>query len=560
MDNSRIMSGYNLEFQASAAFFKKLLQKTVTEFLPKYKDKLKNEKIVPLIPFISQLKVTDTTLLSDNNGNPCIHFTANLAGMININLMLVLKRVYGNAGRHISVSLILENDIDIMIFKYKAQTLIEDYAVKIPDKLLSNVSGEFRMRFVPGNAEYEPVICVMANLKLKDASVSPEGDMTKAVSFLPKGKEYTLGFNSNTYELFEEIIDEEVRTSAEDKPEASISKVKLKIGDQVLKIVVDGVYDVDGLIDSLDPKFTITTSISFAITDGFVDVQCNTSTKIKDNVFVSLLGALAGLYICPIFGPIIGLHANSFIKIAAKGIFSKVSDQVNSGFSADTNHGYYQKRNIALMHRRNRLVTHLNCMPNEPIPLFKYSSGNILYDYNYALQLNYSDICVNSDGLSVIGSLSSIDPYVTCNNVDLIDLKYASNDSLISLTYKNDEGETITLTESEAYSYLSESERISYYAIDENASGPVRDMRGKLPLVMLPKPTAMKMKDGAIYEFEFPNGLVGKAKNLVELYEKHILHIDGVEVVGRESGHYFRTLKDDIPDNNLGVLPKIEFE
>ena len=172
MDNSRIVSGYNLEFQASAAFFNKLFQKTISEFLPVYKDKLKDPLIVALLPMISKMVVEKTSLSEDSDKNPVIRIVASLE-QIKVNLRLVLKRVTGNPDKHIAVSLILENDIDLLIFKYPAKTLIEDYAVKVPDNLLAYVSGQFQIRYIKGNSEYEDVIAIMSNLKLDGASVFP---------------------------------------------------------------------------------------------------------------------------------------------------------------------------------------------------------------------------------------------------------------------------------------------------------------------------------------------------------------------------------------------------
>ena len=79
------MSGYNLEFQASAAFFNKLFQKTISEFLPVYKDKLKDPLIVTLLPMISQMVVEKTSLSEDSDKNPVIHIVAGLA-QLKVNL------------------------------------------------------------------------------------------------------------------------------------------------------------------------------------------------------------------------------------------------------------------------------------------------------------------------------------------------------------------------------------------------------------------------------------------------------------------------------------------
>ncbi|MBO4398336.1 MAG: hypothetical protein J5805_07345, partial [Bacteroidaceae bacterium] len=251
MDNSRIMSGYNLEFQASAAFFNKLFQKTISEFLPVYKDKLKDPLIVTLLPMISQMVVEKTSLSEDSDKNPVIHIVAGLA-QLKVNLRLVLKRVKGNPDKHIAVSLILENDIDLLIFKYPAKTLIEDYAVKVPDNLLAYVSGQFQIKYIHGNSEYEDVIAIMSNLKLDGASVSPEGDVDKAVSFLPKGKEYVLGFNNNTYDMFLQIIDPKIRKQVNDEnSRAHVNNVYFDISDQTITIVTKGKYDAKRVIDSL---------------------------------------------------------------------------------------------------------------------------------------------------------------------------------------------------------------------------------------------------------------------------------------------------------------------
>ena len=562
MDNSRIVSGYNLEFQASAAFFNKLFQKTISEFLPVYKDKLKDPLIVALLPMISKMVVEKTSLSEDSDKNPVIRIVASLE-QIKVNLRLVLKRVTGNPDKHIAVSLILENDIDLLIFKYPAKTLIEDYAVKVPDNLLAYVSGQFQIKYIHGNSEYEDVIAIMSNLKLDGASVSPEGDVDKAVSFLPKGKEYVLGFNNNTYDMFLQIIDPKIRKQVNDEnSRAHVNNVYFDISDQTITIVTKGKYDAKRVIDSLDPRFTIKTKMSFSIQNESVHVDCSSSSEIDKNILYSILGAIAGLFVFSVFGAIIGLHANSFIKIGTKDLCSDMADDFNEGFSAPENYGYHNpngKGNIgvARMHRRDKLVTHLNCLPNEPIPLFRYSSGSLLYDYNYAIQLKYSDIQVNSLGFAVAGSLNSISPCATCNNVVLKEMRYAG-DNLLSLVYENEQGDTETVAKSKAYEYLKESERLSYFRIDHSADGPVRDAHGKIPMTMLPKPVATKKKNGKIYEYEFSTGLVGKAKDLIELYEAHLIYIYDVTLVHRESGSYFRTKKDDTTDNNLYTLPKIE--
>lgn len=562
MDNTRIMSGYNVEFQASAAFFKNLLQKTVTEFLPVYKDKLKNPLIVTFLPMISAMNVDKTSLSEDADKNPLIRIAASLS-TLKVNLQLVLKRVYGNPSKQLTVSLILENDIDILGFKYKAQTLIKDYDVKIPDNLLGYVSGQFKIKYIQGNSEYEDVIAIMSNLKLDGASVSPEGDVDKAVSFLPKGKEYVLGFNNNTYDMFLQIIDPKIRKQVNDEnSRAHVNNVYFDISDQTITIVTKGKYDAKRVIDSLDPRFTIKTKMSFSIQNESVNVDCSSSSEIDKNILYSILGAIAGLFVFSVFGAIIGLHANSFIKIGTKDLCSDMADDFNEGFSAPENYGYHNPNGkgnvgVARMHRRDKLVTHLNCLPNEPIPLFRYSSGSLLYDYNYAIQLKYSDIAVNQNGFAVAGSLNSISPWATCNNVVLKEMRYAG-DNLLSLVYENEQGDTETVAKSKAYEYLKESERLSYFRIDHSADGPVRDAHGKIPMTMLPKPVATKKKNGKIYEYEFSTGLVGKAKDLIELYEAHLIYIYDVTLVHRESGNYFRTKKDDTTDNNLDTLPKIE--
>lgn len=559
MDNSRICSGYHAEFQASAIFFKNLFQKTIKEFLPLYKDKLKDEKVVAIIPLISLLDITDTQLSKDENENPVIHITASLEGLVTVKFKMILKRVLNDSQKQLSLTLELEDAIDIPMLKikYPVSTLIKEYPVQIPDDILSYVSGDFQLAYVQGDAAYEDVIAVMSNLSLYGYTL-PGGGSVKAVqSFLPKGKEYAMGFNKNTYPVFSAIARIIVEKQIVMEPRASIKDVKVKPGDKCLKIVIDGKYDVSGLTKHLDPEFTITVTLSLGIKNKAINVNCTTTTKVKRKFLYSLLGVIVG-FIIPGIGSIIGAHANSFIKIATKDLCDDVSKKVNGKLCSSSDYTYSNEDGVARMCRNSYMVTMLNCLPNEPIPLFKYSSDSIMYDYSYAIQLNYSSINVDDSGLSVVGSLSTIAPFKTCNKVSLKEMIYDDSVQLKSLVYYDMDDNKKELTLDEVLDGASQSERLNSEYFINNAEKNVRDAIGVLPLVILPKPIAVEKKYGKLYKFLFPNGLVGKVSDLAMLQKSKVLYIQGAKLIERQGTLYYKTEKDDTPLNNLESLPEFE--
>lgn len=564
-----LKSGYDVEFLVNAGFLKDLLNAGVKEYLPLYEGKITDKKLSNIVPYISNMDILDVTLLAENNGTPyvsckCKNVVSDEMSPIPITMNFDLKITFKIDRDSLKLSIGMLNIRILLglpgvseISIPESSTLSYDYTLKIPESLKYYVDGDIKMLFIKGDNKNCDVFAFLANLNLGvdvPAEKRPIYDVSKTQSFLTKGQQYAMGFNPHLNDKFSLVLDKFVRNSGNMDKRVKIKKVYVENADQCLKMVIKGKYDAKYLIDSLDPEFCITTKLELSIKEKKLNVDCSTDTKIEKNFLYNIVIFFLGALVPPLAGltTIIAIHANSFIKVATDKLRKDISDGINDELSAPDDYSYLKVGHVAKMTRSDKPVTHINCFPNEPISLFRTSSDSILYDNNFGVQLNYDSIIVSKEeGVIIRGGYDSLSPFTSCNEVDLV----ADNGNGL-LTYANKNGKRENITYKKAKEYIKETDRLNRRYYKNTTSGYVRDAVGKLPLVILSKPIAVRKKGYENVMYKFDNGLRATTQDIIKYIEQKLIIVDGVEIGRRLGKKHLRTSMNFSKDDNLDNLPE----
>jgi hypothetical protein len=469
---------------------------------------------------------------------------------------------------------------------------------KVPFGALKDLAGPPVKVKLAGDAGHQNVIGFLANLNihaeppsqdpLPDGEFLQRGDPAAAQSFLAAGQDIAFGMSGETLQRFANNIwhttlradDGSHPLPDADNEKGEWEKVTGRGDDGKIKIVLEGNIPLDSpLIDVVpDPHVTITLTLTAALDDGrlvfTIDTDTDVDTGLLGDLFGGLAGAAAGAIIGLIVGVftggiLIGLLVGAGIGFIVGVVAIEVAEYVVEGIVQRQIKAKIDGQPIADIHCCDQGVVQLatpatdggfNLSVIDAIP----SSISIhndnpadepLYTENLLVTAVYDDLTIDRDGFGVAGR-SGPGHLFTPEIVSVRSFNYAG-DRLESVTYLRADGEQQTLATEEVMARTSAGElRPPFKILARPQEADLRRPEGKLACVCL-KPIRIRRDDTVIQEIEFDGGARLRVPDAVALQDAGAIVVTGYQLIHpRDYNAYYRAKADFVTENNLESLPE----
>ena len=472
--------------------------------------------------------------------------------------------------------------------------------ITIPFGALTNLAAPPVLVKLPGDAEHEAVLAVLANMNIQagsqsqeplpDGELVPRGDPGVAQSFLPLGQHIAFGMARATFARFaNNIWHTNLRADdgthplpdAENK-RGDWAKVTMHPEAGKIRLKLEGDIPVDSpLIDVVpDPHVTITLLLTPKLTDGKLSFDIETESDVDSGLLGDLFAAVAGALIGAIIGFVVGLVTGGILVAVLVGaaigavvgvIAIEVAEVVVEGIVQKQIKAKIDGEPLVDIHCNRAGVVQiaqpasdsegfnlavLDAIPTS-IPIHTENpQDEPLYKESLLVTSIYDDLSMNSDGLGVSGT-SGTDVRFQPEVVQLASVSY-EGERLVSLRYRRNNGQTQTLSVEEVLARADDGELAPPFKIfQEPQDASFRIPEGRLACVCL-KPIAIRQQDAIVEEIEFEGGLRIRVSDAIALQDAGALVVLGYQLIHpRDYNAYYRAKADFFKDNNFESLPKI---
>lgn len=470
-------------------------------------------------------------------------------------------------------------------------------AQEIPFGALSNLSGIPALVKLPGDADHEPVLAVLANMRLQTNDQSDEpvaddeldqqvrGNAADAISFLPKNNHIAFGMGKATYQRFaNNIWHTELRNKDDgthplpdaSDPKGSWNKVSMRGAGGKIIIKLEGEVPIDIWPDA---DVTITLTITPSINDGKLSFSIASDTDVDTGILgdifaffagglgggivgflIGLLtgGVLTGLIIGAAIGAVLAVIVLEIVEVVVEGIVQKKIQAKINGEPVDDLH--CNKSGIVQIATPSSDGFNLAVLDGIPSSIAIHTDNprdEILYKASLLVTSVYDELAADGNGFAITGITGTAIKFqpeiVSIRSVSYLD------EELLSLIYRRQrDGKEQILTKAEVLNRAEEGElKAPFKLFEKPEKSTLRIPEGKLACVCL-KPIAIKQDDTIVEEIEFENGLRIKVPDAIALQDAGALVVQGYQLIHpRDYNSYYRAKADFFKDNNFESLPKL---
>lgn len=560
METSRISSGFDVELQLGADWFRTAIELLVDEGVI-------DTGGLPVI-------ITDIAVIMDQDWDLAIE----LAGLGQVRVRTEL------------------NDDGTELTLTTDNPLIPPQ--QVPFGALKGLAEPPVKAKVEGDADHQNAIAILANLDihaepqsgppLQAGELLPRGDAAAAQSFLEVGKDVSFGLGRVTLERFANDIwhttlradDGSHPLPDADNERGSWSRVtgrSTPSGD--IQFVLEGDIPVDSpLIDVVpDPHVVITLTLRVTLDQGrlvfSIDTDTDVDTGLLGDVFGGLVGAAAGaivglvvglftggLLIAVLIGAgiglVVGVIAIEVVEYVAEGIVQReIKARIDGEPLPDVlccEDGVIQIATPSTEDGFNLSV--LDSIPSSISIHAENPPDEELYRQNLLVGSVYDDVTVDADGFGAAGLTTRVETF-TPEVVSISSFNYL-DDQLRSITYERQGGAQQTLELQEVIDRIAENGPQTPLLIRQKpADATLHIPNGRLATVCL-QPTRIRRENTIIREFEFANGARLRVPDAVALQDAAAIVLRGYQLIHPRDYHpYFRAPADSSAANNLESLP-----
>ncbi len=470
---------------------------------------------------------------------------------------------------------------------------------RIPFGALNGLAEPPVLAKLPGDADHEDVICILANMNIhaepQSAERLPEGEIVErgnaedAQSFLPSGKDIAFGMGRSTFPRFGNNIWHTNLRAADGShplPDAENKKgdwasVSMRPDNGKIRIVLEGDIPADSpLIDIIpDPHVTITLILTPTLNDGKLSFSIETETDVDMGLLGDLFGGIAGGFAGAIIGLIIGIVTGGILVAIVVGagigfvlgvIVIEVGEVIVEGIVQNEIKAMIEGEELPEVHCCQSNIVNiakpsaegfnlsvLDAIPTS-IPIHTENpEDEILYKRSLLVTSFYDDMQLNSDGFGVAGT-SGVGEKFLPETVSIIDARYEDG-QLISLTYRRSDGEEQELPVEEVFARAAEAElKAPFRIFQKPEDSTLRVPEGKLACACL-KPSKIKQDKTIVEEIQFENGMKLKVPDAIALQDAAAIVVTGYQLIRpKDYNSYYRAKADFFKDNNFESLEKYE--
>jgi hypothetical protein len=453
-----------------------------------------------------------------------------------------------------------------------------------------------------GDTDHENVIGILANLNIHAEPQSQEplsngkflerGDPGAAQSFLPVGKDIAFGMSGETLQRFANNIwhmkaprglradDGSHPLPNEENEKGEWAKVTGRAEDGNIRMILEGDIPEDSpLIDIVpDPHVKITLTLSATLDGGKLIFTIDTDTDVDTGLLGDLFGGLVGGAAGAIVGLIVGVFTGGILIAVLVGagiglgvgvITVEVVEYVVEGIVQRQIKAKIDGEPVADIHCCDESVVHfatptagdtfnlsvLDAIPSSVSIHNDNPEDEFLYKENLLVTSVYDDLTIDSDGFGVAG-LSGRGELFEPEIVSVRSFNY-SGEVLESITYVSADGQDQTLAVDQVLARVGEGElRPPFKILIKPEEAVLRVPQGKLACVCL-KPVRIRREDTVVEEIEFEPGTRLRVADAVALQDAGAILMTGYQLIHpRDYNAYYRATADFSKDNNLESLPE----
>jgi hypothetical protein len=451
-----------------------------------------------------------------------------------------------------------------------------------------------------GDADHQNVIGILANLNihaepqsqegLPDGEFLERGDPGSAQSFLAMGKDVAFGMNGETLQRFANNIwhttlradDGSHPLPDEENKKGEWAKVTGRARNGRIEIILEGDIPVDSpLIDVVpDPHVKITLVLSATLDGGrlifTIDADTDVDTGLLGDLFGGLAGASAGAIVGLIVGVftggiLIGVLVGAGIGLGVGIITIEVVEYVVEGIVQRQIKAKIDGEPVADIHCCDQGIVHfatpeaddtfnlsvLDAIPSSISIHNDNPMNELLYQENLLVTSVYDDLTIDSDGFGAAG-LSGRGDVFEPEIVSVRSFNY-SGEVLASITYVRADGQEQILPVDQVLARASEGElRPPFKILIKPEGADLRVPQAKLACVCL-KPVRIRREDTVVQEIEFEAGTRLRVPDAVALQDSGAIVVTGYQLIHpRDYNAYYRAKADFFKDNNFESLPEFE--
>jgi hypothetical protein len=470
---------------------------------------------------------------------------------------------------------------------------------RIPFGAPGNTVGVPALVKLPGDAEHEPVLAILANLDIQaspqseeplpDGEFLPRGVAEDAQSFLPLGKDVAFGMNRDTFARFGNNI-WHTNLRAEDGshplPDAENkrgdwSTVTMRPEGGRIRLTLEGDIPVDSpIIDVVpDPHVTITLLLTPTIADGKLSFRIETETDVDTGILGDIFGGLAGALVGGIIGFVIGLFTGGalfglllgagiglvigviVIEVAEVVVEGIVQKEIRAKIDGEPLPDVLVCRSDVVQVATPSSEGGFNLSVLDTIPssvpiLTENPAGEVLFKQSLLVTSIYNDMTVDANGFGIAGASGTAEKFQP-EVASLVSVTY-QGDTLSTLTYRRlRDGRQQTLPVAEVLNRGITGElKAPFRVFEEPEDATFRIPEGKLPCACI-KPISIHQEDTVVQEIEFENGVRLQVPDAVALQDAAAILVTGFQLIHpREYNAYYRAKADFFLDNNFEALPR----
>lgn len=563
MDTTRITSGFDIEFQLGAGWFRRAIELLVDKGVI-------DAGGLPIV-------ITDVAVILDPDWD------------LEIELL--------GAGAPLRVAVQLSGDgseLDLTTDNPLIPTQV------VPFGALQGLADPPTLVKLEGDADHQNTIALLANLDihaepqsddpLPDGEAFERGDATAAQSFLKVGQDAAVGLGAETIQRFANDIwhgtlradDGSHPLPDEDNERGSWSGVTGRTTNGgAIQFVLEGDIPIDSpLIDVIpDPHVEITLTLRVAIIGGNLTFEIETDTDVDTGLLGNLFGGLVGAAAGAIIGLVVGLFTGgllvAFLIGAGVGfvvgvIAIEVAEYVIEGMVQREIKARIDGRPVPDVLCCSDGVVQiatpssddggfdlavLDSLPSSISIHREHPDDESLYRQNLLIRTEHDEVTIDGSGFAaggVTGTLEAFEPEV----VSVASFDYDAADDLVAITYRRADGATQSVPIADVFERIGDrSMEPPFELVAPPAEADLHLPTGRLATVCM-APTRIRRRNTVIQEFEFDNGARLRVADAVALQDAGAIVLPGYQLIHpRNANPYFRAFADSSTSNNLESLP-----
>ena len=451
-----------------------------------------------------------------------------------------------------------------------------------------------------GDAQHQNAIAFLANLDihaepqngdpLPDGQVFERGDPSAAQSFLELGQDVAIGLGAETIQRFANDIwhgtlrsDDGSHPLPDDENErGSWSRVTGRTtAGGAIQFVLEGDIPLDSpLIDVVpDPHVEITLTLRVSIDQGNLTFEIDTDTDVDTGLLGNLFGGLVGAAAAAIIGLVVGLFTGGLLigfligagvgfvvgVIAIEVAEYVVEGIVQRGITARIDGrpvpdvlccegGVVQIASPSGDDDGFDLAV-LDSLPSSISIHRAHPADELLYRQNLVLKTDYDDVTIDGDGFAAGGTSGTLEIFEP-EAVTVASFDYDGAGDLVAITYRREDGQTQSVPIGDVFDRIGgRSIQPPFGLVARPDEADLHLPTGQLATVCM-TPTRIRRRDTVIQELEFANGARLRVADAVALQDAGAIVLPGYQLIHpRNANPYFRAPADPSTSNNLESLP-----